>query len=264
MADLDQDGDLDVIVNKLNEQAGVYRNQTAAPRLAVRLRGPPANRQGIGAKVVVEGGPVRQSQEFIAGGHYLSGADPLRVFATGSPTNLLRIEVTWRDGRRSVVPDARPNRLYELDYTGAVAVESEPAPARTPHFADVSDRLGHRHHEDPFDDFARQPLLPQRLSQLGPGVAWHDFDGDGWEDLIIGSGRGGVPGFFRNDQRGGFAPCGGRPLNGRWHGTRPRCSASAARCSWGRQTTKTARPTAVASGFTIWRGKRQAKPCWGR
>ena len=206
VADLDRDGDLDVIVNKLNEQAGVYRNETAAPRLAVRLRGPLANRQGIGAKVVVEGGPVRQSQEFIAGGHYLSGADPLRVFAAGSPTNPLRIEVTWRDGRCSVVPDARPNRLYELDHAGSVPVEPAPAPARTPHFADVSERLGHRHHEDPFDDFARQPLLPHRLSQLGPGVAWHDFDGDGWEDLIIGSGRGGVPGLFRNDQRGSFAP----------------------------------------------------------
>jgi hypothetical protein len=206
LADLDLDGDLDVIVNKLNEPAGVYRNETAAPRLAVRLRGPPANRQGIGAKVVVEGGPVRQSQEFIAGGHYLSGADPQRVFATGSPTNHLRIEVTWRDGRRSVVTAARPNRLYEVDYAGAAPVQPEPALARTPHFADVSERLGHRHHEEPFDDFARQPLLPQRLSQLGPGVGWHDFDGDGWEDLIIASGRGGTPGLFRNDQRGGFTP----------------------------------------------------------
>ena len=57
-------------------------------------------------------------------------------------------------------------------------------------FADVTEGLGHRHGDESFDDYARQPLLPMALSQLGPGVAWHDVDGDGWEDLAIGGGRG--------------------------------------------------------------------------
>ncbi len=206
-ADFDHDGDLDVVVNKLNEQAGVYRNQGIAPRVAVRLVGPPGNGQGIGAKIVLEGGPVRQWQEVICGGHYLSGSDPLRVFAAGSLTNRLRVEITWRDGRQSVVADAQPNCLYEIAATGA----GRPAPAPTtpsppPLFEDFSDRLNHRHHDDPFDDFARQPLLPNRLSQLGPGVGWHDFDGDGWEDLLIATGKGGAPGFYKNDGHGGFTP----------------------------------------------------------
>jgi hypothetical protein len=62
------------------------------------------------------------------------------------------------------------------------------------------------HHEEPFDDFARQPLLPRKLSQLGPGLAWYDLDGDGWEDLVIASGRGGRLAVYRNNGRGGFAP----------------------------------------------------------
>src|SRR5205814_1869010 len=52
--------------------------------------------------------------------------------------------------------------------------------------------------------FERQPLLPKKLSQLGPGVAWHDLDGDGWEDLVIGTGKGGTIAAYRNDGRGGF------------------------------------------------------------
>jgi hypothetical protein len=60
--------------------------------------------------------------------------------------------------------------------------------------------------DEPFDDFARQPLLPNKLSQLGPGVAWFDLDNDGYEDLLIGSGSGGRLGLYRNDGHGGFKP----------------------------------------------------------
>ena len=205
LADLDNDGDLDVVVNKLNEQAGVYRNDSIAPRLAVRLRGLPGNCQGIGTQLIVSGGPVRQSQQVICGGHYLSGADPLRVFAAGSLNNELTIEVLWRSGKRSFVPNARPNRIYEIDESGAGPRGTPHSALRAPQFfEDASHLLNHRHHDDPFDDFERQPLLPNALSQLGPGVAWHDVDGDGWEDLVIGSGKGGPLAVCRNDGKGGF------------------------------------------------------------
>jgi hypothetical protein len=205
LADLDNDGDLDVIVNNLNDAAGLYRNNCSAPRVAVRLKGVPPNTRGIGARIRVTGGPVPQSQEMMCGGRYLSCDDTLRVFAAGSLTNRLRIEVSWRSGKRSVVPDAKPNCLYEIAETGASAAPAPP-PVKplAPMFEDVSERLGHLHREEPFDDFARQPLLPKRLSQLGPGVCWWDVDGDGWEDLIIGSGKGGQLAWYQNDGRGGF------------------------------------------------------------
>ena len=214
LADLDNDGDLDVVVNNLNEAAGVYRNEGSGARVAVVLRGKGPNTHGIGAKIRVLGGPVAQSQEMICGGRYLSGDEAMRVFAAGSLTNRLSIEVTWRSGAQSHVTNVPGNRIYEIDEDGAVSSRSRPpAPGPRPLFTDASPLINHVHHEEPFDDFARQPLLPWRLSQLGPGVAWHDVDGDGREDLIIGSGKGGALAVYHNESGGGFRRLTNGPLN---------------------------------------------------
>jgi len=208
LADLDGDGALDVIVNNLNDAAGIYRNNATAPRLAVRLRGLPPNTRGVSARIRVTGGPMPQSAEMTCGGRYLSCDDTIRVFAAGNLTNHLQIEVLWRNGKRSVVPDARPNYLYEISEAAAVPSPAPPATqSLAPVFEDVSQRLAHQHYDEPFDDFARQPLLPKRLGQLGPGVCWWDVDGDGWEDLIIGSGKGGQLACYLNDGKDGFKRC---------------------------------------------------------
>jgi len=219
LADLDNDGDLDLVVNNLNGALGVYRNETAAPRVAVRLKGRSPNTAGIGARITVGGGPVVQSQEMMCGGRYLSSDEAMRVFAAGALTNRLRIDVAWRGGGHSTVIDARPNCLYEI-FEPADAGTRSAAPAQVgsaappaPVFEDVSDRLRHSHHEDPFDDFERQPLLPRRLSQLGPGVGWFDVDGDGWDDLAVASGKGGELAVFRNDGGGHFQRLHGAPWN---------------------------------------------------
>src|SRR5207244_13176208 len=88
LADLDNDGDLDVVVNNLNSVAGIYRNQSNAPRVAVRLKGRSPNSQGIGARIKLFGGAIpMQSQEVICGGRYLSADDPMQVFAAGTLAN---------------------------------------------------------------------------------------------------------------------------------------------------------------------------------
>jgi hypothetical protein len=158
------------------------------------------NSFGIGAKVRVRGGAVPlQERELTAGGLYLSSSEPLLSFAAGAADSLL-IEVRWRDGRRSSIPDARPNRLYEIHQTGA---EPPPAPPLVdpapPMFVDETDRLGHSHTEVGFDETARQLLLPNAFSQLGPGVSWYDLDADGDDDLMVGTGRTGRPAVYRND-----------------------------------------------------------------
>lgn len=198
-ADLDNDGDQDTVVSSLNAPPLVYRNETAAPRVGVRLKGRAPNTAGIGATIIVHGGAVpRQSQQIVCGGRYLSADAPSRTFAAGHATNRLTIEVIWRNGQRSVVSDARPNRVYEIDQSAAAPSPAPvPPPAPAPLFAEATALAGHKHHEDVFEDFARQPLLWKRLSQLGPGVAWLDLDGDQHDELIVGASRGQPIAIFR-------------------------------------------------------------------
>lgn len=208
LADLDHDGDLDAVINRLNKEVGVFRNNASASRIAIRLRGLAPNTQGIGATIRVMGGSVEQSKEVISGGYYLSSSDPLSTFAAstadGVPYDSLQIEITWRSGKRSVIEQASANRVYEIYEEGATSDAKNSNSADTsPSFVDESEALQHTHHEKPFDDFAIQPLLPRRLSQQGPGLAFVDVDTDGFDDLLVGSGKGGSLALYSNN-RGQF------------------------------------------------------------
>ena len=216
LADLDNDGDLDVVVNCLRSPALVYRNNCSAPRVAVRLKGLPPNTRGIGARIKLLGGAVPvQSQEMTCGGRFLAGDAPQRTFAAGQGDGRMTLEVTWRSGKRSVVQHVKANYLYEIDESTAVPTAPPPARAQpVALFEDVSAALGHRHVDPAYEDFDRQMLLPRRLSQLGPGVAWFDLDGDGKEDLVVGGGRGTGLGVYLNAGDGHWKPAGGILTNG--------------------------------------------------
>lgn len=204
-ADFDGDGDLDLVVNNLGSGAGLYRNDATAPRVTVRLTGTPPNTEAIGAKATLLGGPVeKQTLEVISGGRYMAGSEPLLVFAAGNSTNLA-LEVAWRSGRTSYHTNILPGRLHAIAEEPGRAVLGAPSSAPRPKlFENVTHVLKHKHHEDAFNDFERQPLLPRRLSQAGPGVSWFDSDDDGDEDLFVPSGRGSHLAYFQNDGRGGL------------------------------------------------------------
>lgn len=217
-ADFDNDGDLDLVVNNLGSCVAIYRNDSTAPRVTVRLKGAPPNTQGIGTKIRLLNGAIpMQSQEVISGGRYMSGSDPELAFAAGGTNREMTLEVTWRSGKQSVVPGVQSNRIYEIAEAtgsgGAAPTATAGTPKLQPLFVDVSDLIAHTHHDEAFNDFERQPLLPWRLSQPGPGVCWYDIDGDGTEDLAIGSGRGGRMAVYLNDGNGGFKHVEGPPYD---------------------------------------------------
>ncbi len=222
-ADLDGDGDLDVVVNRLGDPALVLRNDATAARVSVRLVGDAPNTRAVGAKVTLYNGATPlQVREVVVGGLYMSHSDYTMSFAMGA-SDSARLVVEWRDGRRTEIPRVRKNREYEIPQKTAVSVSARVAgadvpgvgatsgdstamAATSPLFADVSTQLGgHVHVEDQFDDWDRQFLLPNALSQLGPGLSWFDLDRDGADELLVGTGKGGRISVFRN-VRGALVP----------------------------------------------------------
>lgn len=201
-ADLDGDGDLDVVINRLGAPALVLRNDAPGARVAVQLRGVAPNTRAVGARVTLYNGSVPlQVREVVVGGLYLSHSDYTLSFAMGT-SDSARLVVDWRDGRRTEIPRVRANRLYEIAQQSAAAragATSATRAADAPLFADATAQLGgHTHVENAFDDWDRQYLLPFARSRLGPGISWYDVDRDGTEDLIVGTGKGGRLGIFRS------------------------------------------------------------------
>lgn len=205
LADFDNDGDLDVIIQNERSVPELYENKTSKPRILVRLKGAGKNSHGIGSQLRLTGGPVQQMQEISMGGTYASSSDPIRCFAATKGA-AHKLDISWADGTHTSLTNLQANHIYTVSHGTKSQAPVKPneydwsdffVPEKAM-FKDLSGLLENIHTEAPFDDFQRQSLLPNRMSQLGPGLAWVDLDRDGDDDLVTGSGRGGQIHLFTN------------------------------------------------------------------
>ena len=202
--DLDNDGDLDLVVNNINAAVSIYRNDCPSPRLAIQLKGHGGNTSGTGARLIVEGHEVAQSQEMISGGRYMSSDQPIRVFAAkGGSTH--RVTVRWRSGQVSTLKQLEPGYRYLISHPHG-------PPTVTPVVRPVSKagifrqtRVEHdRKWSIPITE-QLQPGLPFDVRRMDPSVLAMDIDGESGLDLLISEGEKGIAVFLADDN-GGFNP----------------------------------------------------------
>ena len=198
-ADFDQDGDLDVVVNNIDDEAFVYENRASEQPdvhyLRARLDGPAQNPAGFGAKVILRNGGRQQYHDHSPYRGYKSTVERAIHFGLGSVDQVDSLEVHWPDGTYQLLRDVRADQTITLRHQDAAPrspgeVPLSPRPA--PRFREVASEHGltFTHEETEFVDFKETPLLPHKHSAGGPGLAVGDVDGNGLDDVYVGGDRG--------------------------------------------------------------------------
>ncbi len=207
-ADLDNDGDLDLVVNNIDEKAFVYANTDDGDKnhLSIQLKGSVKNPFGIDAKITVKTDKGEQVQEVYSTRGFQSSVPPLGYFGLGNSTEINAVEVLWPDGKLSTINNPEPNQTLVVDYASA-KINTDQTKSPQPLLADITEKHGinFRHQENQYDDFAVQVLLPHKLSTQGPALAVADVNDDGLEDFVIGGAAGFSATLFMQGQNGTFA-----------------------------------------------------------
>ena len=194
-ADLDNDGDLDYVINNINEEAFVYKNtlntkeHTAANFLQVQCRGDKKNVNGLGAVITLYYNGQQQVYEHSPYRGYLSTISDIAHFGMGKITKVDSLVIVWPGNRKQVIRNVNVNQLVQADMQNASSyVSPQSIIAADNLFTDITPDAGitYRHSEMDFVDFNYQRLLPHKFSQYGPALAAGDADGNGLDDIVTG------------------------------------------------------------------------------
>ena len=212
-ADLDKDGDLDIVTNNINAPAFIYENTTQKNTnkyLQISLVGSDKNRQAIGAKVIVcQANSLQLQEKFPVRGFQSSSETPLH-FGLGKSQKIDSLLIIWPDNSyEKIIPDSSSNQLtltYKkglppFDYTNWKKKSLHQIPAQ-----DITEQVGLlvKHEENKFNEFDREALIPSMLSTAGPVFAVADINGDGLEDIFMGSSKWQKSRLFAQTQQGKF------------------------------------------------------------
>ncbi|MEM7110430.1 MAG: CRTAC1 family protein, partial [Bacteroidota bacterium] len=190
--DLDNDGDLDIVVNNIDEEVFLFKNNSSEQLdytfLKVKLAGPQGNSSGIGTKIYIQGDDLALYHEHYLSRGYQSSVEDVVHFGLGKLGKIKKVKVVWPDGKRQAISDVKTNTTLKVNYVEALAASSTQENENSPIFSEITQRVGLRfvHEENDFDDFAKEVLLPHRMSRFGPAVAVGDVNGDQLDDIFLG------------------------------------------------------------------------------
>lgn len=204
-ADLDNDGDLDLIVNNVNQPAFIYQNEENNKLkhnyLEVQLAGKAGNTSGIGAKLTVYNkGKLQYLEQQPARGYQSTVSNILHV-GLGADSLIDSIAIVWQSGAKQVLGNVKANQFLQVQEANATGNVQPAKPAATL-FTEVKAPIDYQHHSVALNDFKRQALMVNPQSFSGPCLVKGDVNGDGLEDVYAGSGNG-HPGVLYIQQKGG-------------------------------------------------------------
>ena len=194
--DLDNDGDLDLVVNNMNQNAFVWKNEirksikdTTQNFLALQLNGQPANIFGLGSKVSLYSKGKIQFFEKAPVRGFSSSVDYRLHFGVGSITTIDSLKIQWPDDKMQLIKNINVNQLLTLKYEDAKAlIKQNSSEVNSLLFNDVTEYLGidYKHAETNYFDFGNRRALPQKYSQLGPTIVTGYINGDSLIDFFVG------------------------------------------------------------------------------
>jgi hypothetical protein len=211
-ADLDNDGDLDIVINNINEVASIYQNNSDKIGSNHFLRIKPVADQDnvtyLGTKIWVETQEGIQFFELTCVRGMYSGSEHIAHFGMGMLNKAEQIIVKWPDGKINIEKNVKADQELEILYSKSKSGEWEPGHNSEPVFENITGQVGfeYSHQENAFDDFSRQILLPYKMSELGPFITTGDVDGNGLDDFFIGGAAGTAGQMFIQNTGGTFTP----------------------------------------------------------
>lgn len=207
-ADLDNDGDLDLVTNNTNQAAFIFQNEANKQRknhyLDLRLAGAGANTQGIGAKVTLHRGGNQQYAEQMPTQGYQSSVSPKLHFGLGTNPGVDSVRVVWPTGKQQMLTNVKADQILTVRETDARSTYRAPR-AKRALFNEMKSPLVYAHPTVTVNDFKRQPLLVNAMSFSGPCLTKADVNADGREDVFVGGGNGQAGGVFVQQASGQFS-----------------------------------------------------------
>ncbi len=192
-ADLDNDGDLEVVLNNLDTVAVVFKNLSVEKGynhyLRIKLKGPGKNPFGLDTKIKLIADGQLQYQQLTMTRGFQSSSEPYIHFGIGKADTVDMLEVIWPDGKTQRMKTIPADRILTVNYDSAVEPGDKPQKPKSYIFRDITDALGVRfaHRENIYHDFQYEIGLPHRTSRFGPALATADVNGDGLTDFFVGA-----------------------------------------------------------------------------
>ncbi len=204
--DLDNDGDLDIIMNNQSEEATIYKNNSTNNYISFTLKGSPKNTGGIGARIYVFADDLTQFKQHYTSRGYQSSVTNKIHFGLGNKTKVDSVKIIWNDGKEQIINKNRINSTSVLDYKNAhkKLVKSSLNKGLFTSIEPKSVGINYQQKENEFDDYKLQLLLPQKQSEQGKAICVGDVNNDGLDDFFVGNAKDQVASLFIQKSNGKF------------------------------------------------------------